>query len=133
MERLIPNEKLSIHKGAIELLGAFSQVGRWRKHIYRGVAEAIELDLGMETGSLLKTAWKDLPEEAKHKFLYGTGDRHITFSWRHSGGMWKHGGTWEGYVNELLDNYRKAKNPMRRRQLEKYMDFADCSTCRAAG
>jgi excinuclease ABC subunit A len=46
--------------------------------------------------------------------------------------VWKHGGTWEGYVNELLDGYRKAKNPMRRRQLEKYMDFADCSTCQGS-
>ena len=92
LERLIPNEKLSIHGGAIELLGKFREVGRWRKHIYRGVAEAIEKDLGMAEGSLLKTPWKDLPEEAKHKFLYGTGNRHITFSWGHAGGVWKHGG-----------------------------------------
>ncbi len=129
LDRLIPNDNLSIHKGAIELLGKFSEVGRWRKHIYRGVAEAIENDLGLKSDSLLKTPWKDLPEAAKQKFLYGTGNRHITFSWGHSGGMWKHGGHWEGYVNELLDSYRKAKNPMRRRQLEKYMDFAECSTC----
>ncbi len=129
LERLVPNDKLSIHGGAIELLGKFREVGRWRKHIYRGVAEAIEKDLGMAEGSLLKTPWKDLPDEAKHKFLYGTGNRHITFSWGHSGGVWKHGGLWEGYVNELLEGYRKAKNPMRRRQLEKYMDFAVCSTC----
>ena len=129
IDRLIPNEKLSIQKGAIELLGSFGQVGRWRKHIYRGVAEAIESDLGMEHDTLLKTPWKDLPQAARKKFLVGTGNRHITFTWWHSGGAWKHGGLWEGYVNELLDNYRKAKNPMRRRQLEKYMDFAECSTC----
>ncbi len=129
LERLIPDDKLSIHGGAIELLGKFREVGRWRKHIYRGVADAIEKDLEMAEGSLLKTPWKDLPKEAKHKFLYGTGDRHITFSWGHSGGVWKHGGLWEGYINELLEGYRKAKNPMRRRQLEKYMDFAGCSAC----
>ena len=132
MDRLIPNEKLTLFRGAVELLGKFSQVGRWRKHIYRGVAESIEKDLGLKEGSLLKTAWSDLPEAAKDQFLYGTGSRHITFSWRHSGGIWKHGGIWEGYINELLDSYRKAKNPMRRRQLEKYMDFAECSTCRGS-
>ncbi len=57
------------------------------------------------------------------------GDRHITFSWGHRGGTWKHGGTWDGFVADLLDGYRKTNNPMRRRQLEKYMSFAKCSAC----
>ncbi len=131
-DRLIPDEKLSINKGAIELLGKFSQVGKWRKHIYKGVTEAIEKDLGLEAGSLLKAAWKDVPQPAKQMFLYGMGNRHVTFSWRYSGGIWKHGGTWGGYIEELLENYRKAKNPMRRRQLEKYMDTAQCSTCQGS-
>ena len=71
----------------------------------------------------------DLPEAARQQFLYGTGDRHITFAWRSSGGVWKHGGTFEGIVAELLESYRKAKNIMRRRQLEKYMEFVPCTEC----
>jgi excinuclease UvrABC ATPase subunit len=60
------------------------------------------------------------------------GDRHITYSWKNSGGVWKHGGTYEGYIPELLDAYRKAKNPMRRKQLEKYMQIVHCRTCDGA-
>ena len=129
LDKLVTNPKKSLQKGAIELLGLFSKIGRWRKHLYHGVFAAIEEDLDLKPGTLLKTAWDDLPDQARHLFLYGLGDRHITFSWRHSGGVWKHGGTYDGYVPELLEAYRSARNPMRRRQLENYMQVVPCVAC----
>jgi excinuclease ABC subunit A len=129
VESLVDDEKKSIWNGALNLLGAVRSIGRWRKHIMKGVGAAIETDLGLDDGSFLKTSWRDLPEAAQRMFLYGMGDRHITFSWGHRGGTWKHGGTWDGFVADLLDGYRKTNNPMRRRQLEKYMSFAKCSAC----
>ncbi|QDV52653.1 excinuclease ABC subunit UvrA [Gimesia fumaroli] len=129
LDSLLKKESLSIQKGAFELLGPLSKVGKWRRHIYNGVARSIEKNLKLPEDSFLKTPWNELPEAAQHQFLYGTGERNITFSWRHSGGVWKHGGTWEGYIEELLESYRKTSNPMRRRQLEKYMDFVQCSSC----
>lgn len=132
LDRLIVHPERSIAKGAIELLPALSKVGRWRRHILNGAAAAIENDLGMIDGGLFKTPWEDLPTPAKEQFLRGTGDRHVTFSWRHSGGVWKHGGVWNGYLTELLDDYLKGKNPMRRRQLEKYMEVIPCTGCNGA-
>ena len=132
IDRLVEDPSKSITQGCLTLLGPMRDVGRWRKHLYVGVAAAIEADCGLEEDSFLKTPWNELPAEAIDKFLNGMGDRHITFSWRHSGGIWKHGGTWYGYCPELLEEYRKAKNPMRRRQLEKYMDVTHCSACNGA-
>jgi len=132
MSRLIVHPDRSISKGAIELLPSLRKVGRWRRHILQGAAGAIESDLGMDSGELLKSPWEELPELAQKYFLRGTGDRHITFSWRHSGGVWKHGGVWPGYLSELLDDYLKGKNPMRRRQLEKYMEVIPCTSCHGA-
>ena len=131
-ELLVPDEQLSIQKGAFPLLGKMSEVGRWRKHIFKGVANAIETDLNLKSGAFLKTKWAELPQEAQDLFLYGMPGRNITYSWRHRGGIWKHGGEWDGYVTELLDAYRKARNPMRRKQLEKYMAFSACTTCQGA-
>jgi excinuclease ABC subunit A len=37
-----------------------------------------------------------------------------------------------GFVSELLADYRKSRNPMRRKQLEKYMDTICCPTCRGS-
>jgi excinuclease ABC subunit A len=129
IENLVEDQKKSLWNGAVPLLGAVKSIGRWRKHIYKGVAEAIETDLGLDRDAFLKTPWRDLDPAAIQLFLYGLGDRHITFSYGHRGGTWKHGGTFDGFVPELLDGYRKTNNPMRRKQLEKYMRFVSCSTC----
>lgn len=128
-DRLVPDETLSIQKGAIAILGKLSSVGKWRKHILKGVGRAIEIDLGLAEDSFFKTKWCDLPEEGKRLFLYGLGSRNITFSYRHSRGMWKRGGTYAGFIPELLEEYRTTRNPMRRVQLEKYMHETGCSTC----
>jgi len=129
LEKLLPDPSLSIAKGAIVLIGKLSKLGRWRRHIYDGVARAIETDLKLAEGSLLKTPWEKLPDEARRLFLHGLGTRNITFAFRHHGGLWKHGGTYPGLMAELLDEYRKTKNPMRRRQLEKYLEVVGCQTC----
>jgi len=128
-EKLIEDGTKSIAKGAFALIKPWSKLGKWRRHTYQGVADAIEADCELKKGAVLKSPWDELPEHAQAMFLNGMGKRHITFSWRHSGGIWKHGGHWEGYLNNLLDDYHKTKNPMRRRQLEKYMAIVGCSHC----
>jgi len=129
VDALIEDESKSLWTGALAVLGPVKGIGRWRRHVYEGVARAIESDLDLKAGSVLKTAWAELPEAARQKFLHGTGERHITFEWRNRGGTWKHGGTYEGLVPELLEGYRKTNNPMRRKQLEKYMRFMACTSC----
>ncbi|MEX0728677.1 MAG: excinuclease ABC subunit UvrA, partial [Planctomycetaceae bacterium] len=130
IESLISDPSKSLAKGAIDLMGTWKKIGRWRRHLFEGIARAIEIDLELPEKFVLAQPWNELPEQARHLFLYGLGDRHITFQWKYSGGLWKHGGTYAGYINELLDTYRKSNNPMRRRQLEKHMQFVPCSTCR---
>jgi len=129
-EAVVNEPDKSLWKGAIGLVGAIGRIGRWRKHIFQGAAAAIEADLGLAPDSLLQTPWRELPADARHLVLYGTGDRHITYAWRYRGGVWKHGGTFDGVIPKLLESYHKTNNPMRRRQLEKAMQFADCSACR---
>jgi len=129
VNRLVADPRLSIAKGALQLLGKLSEVGRWRRHILEGVGRAIEADLKLPEGALLKTPWEQLPDAARQEFLHGLGDRTITFVYRHRGGVWKHSGKWPGYVAELAEEYRKTRNPMRRVQLEKYMEVVGCTTC----
>src|SRR5262249_9111873 len=69
-ELLIPNPALSFYDGAIPLVGRMRGMGRWRRHIFEGVARTLGIDL--------KTAWQDLPSEHQDLLLNGAGDRHIT-------------------------------------------------------
>ncbi len=98
--------------------------GKWRKHLLQGVAEHVGFDL--------KAPWRDLPKAARDALLFGLGDTHLTFTWKGRRGAWKHGGQWEGVVNELRTKYRKANSTMVRRFYEQFMRQATCSTCHGA-
>jgi excinuclease ABC subunit A len=122
VDRLVPDPSLSFYAPAIAPMR--TKVGRWRRHIYDGVARAVGFDI--------ETPWKDLPKKARDALLFGTGDRHITFEWRWSGGVWKHGGTFEGVIAELRDKYRKARAGFVREYYEKYMRRGPCPDCAGA-
>lgn len=98
--------------------------GRWRRHIFQGVADALGFDI--------RKPWKDLPPAARDALLFGTGDRHITFTWRSYGKLYKHGGKFEGVVAELREKYRKAKAGFVREYYEKFMRRGTCPECHGA-
>ncbi|MEP0843177.1 MAG: excinuclease ABC subunit UvrA [Phycisphaerae bacterium] len=98
--------------------------GRWRRHIYNGVARHLGFDITQP--------WKKLPARAREALLYGTGEEHITFEWRSGRGVWKHGGTFEGVIAELKRNYRQAKADFVREYYEKFMRLTRCEECGGA-
>ncbi|HWA97482.1 MAG TPA: excinuclease ABC subunit UvrA, partial [Pirellulales bacterium] len=129
---LIPDKGRSFKQGCFELIGPWKDLGRWKRHIYEGVAEAIERRDGLEPGLLLETAWEEIPKPARDAILYGTGELHITYSWKQSSGVHKYGGKFEGMIPELLSKYRNSKSGMQQRQLEKYMRTIGCEQCHGA-
>jgi excinuclease ABC subunit A len=121
-ELLIPDPSQSFYEGAIPIVGALRGMGRWRKHIFEGVAGTLGIDL--------KLPWRDMPKEHQDWLLYGAGERHISYAWKQrGGGVWKHGGKWEGIVPQLLSSFKKTAAGPRRLQLEKYMRVVPCTTC----
>ncbi|MDA7980075.1 MAG: excinuclease ABC subunit UvrA [Pirellulales bacterium] len=129
VERLIPDPSKSFQQGCFELIGNWRDLGRWRKHIYAGVAETLEYRNELEPGTVLETPWEELDPKLQKALLWGTGDLHITFTWRAGGGQNKYGGAWEGIIPELLEKYRSSKSRMQKRQLEGYMRVIKCGEC----
>jgi excinuclease ABC subunit A len=120
---LVPDPAISFFDGAVPLVGPLRGMGRWRRHIFDGLARTLGMDL--------KLPWRDLPEEHRRWLLHGAGDRHITYEWKMRGGsVWKHGGTWEGIIPQLLSSFKKTASGPRRAQLEKYMRVLRCPACR---
>jgi excinuclease ABC subunit A len=119
---LIPDPSVSFFDGAIALVGKLREMGRWRRHIFEGVAGTLGIDL--------QTPWRDLPEQHRQWLLFGSGDRHITFEWKQRvGHVWKHGGKWGGVIPQLLSSFKKTAAGPRRLQLEKYMRVVRCPIC----
>ncbi|MDZ4819940.1 MAG: excinuclease ABC subunit UvrA, partial [Planctomycetota bacterium] len=128
-ELLIPNVDRSFKDGCFELIGPWKELGRWRRHIYQGVADSMERKLEIEQGTLLETPWAQLDPELQKLWLWGTGEEHITFTWRQGTSGQKYGGHFEGIIPQLLSRYRGSENAMQRRQLENYMKIAPCTGC----
>jgi excinuclease ABC subunit A len=126
---LVPDSSLTFEDGCIELLGPWKDMGRWRRHIYQGVADTVERVRELPAGTLLETPWSQLAPELRDVWLWGTGDLHITFTWRGGSSPIKYGGRWEGVVPDLLSKYRNSKSIPQRRQLEKYMRTLPCQAC----
>ena len=119
---LVPDPRKSFLNLAIAPMR--TRIGRWRRHIYRGVAKKVGFDL--------KKRWIDLPPKAKKALLFGLGDTHVTFEWRWSGGVWRHGDTFPGVIAELREKHHKAKSNFVRAYFEKYMRKTQCPDCSGA-
>ncbi len=121
-ELMVPDPRKPFLKLAVAPMR--TRIGRWRRHIFRGVAAHVGFDL--------KTPWKKLPAKAKKALLYGLGDAHVAFEWRWSGGVYRHGGTFPGVIADLREKHRKAKSNFVRAYYEKYMRKRSCPDCRGA-
>jgi excinuclease ABC subunit A len=122
VDLLIPDPTKSLWDGAVPIIGAIKTMGRWRKHIYAGVAQTFDIDL--------KKPWKAQSAAHREILLNGAGKTHVTFEWKQrGGGVWKHGGTWEGIVPQLLTSFKKTAAGPWRLAMEKYMRVVRCPAC----
>lgn len=128
-ELLLPAPEKSFKKGAISLVGTWKEISRWKRHIFSGVAETIERIQGLPEGTMLETPWNELAEDLQEIWLYGTGDQHITFTWRGGSSPMKYGGTFDGVVADLLSKYKELKSKPLLRKYEEFMSNISCPDC----
>ncbi|MEO2048046.1 MAG: excinuclease ABC subunit UvrA, partial [Pirellulales bacterium] len=128
-EKLVTDSSRSLAQGCIELLGKWKDLSRWKRHIYKGVADTIERIQNLDEGTLLETSWEELTDSQRKMWLWGAGDTHITYTWRGGAHSQKHGGTFDGIIPSLLDKYRESKSKSQIAKLERYMDTIGCPDC----
>ncbi|MDH3719133.1 MAG: excinuclease ABC subunit A, partial [Planctomycetota bacterium] len=126
---LVPDPSRNFQQGCIELIGKWRLLGRWKRHIYQGIADTIERIRDLEPGTMLETAWEELDPQLQALWLWGTGDQHITFTWRNGPQGSKYGGKFDGIIPELLSKYRNSHSKPQIRQLEKFMNEIRCPDC----
>jgi excinuclease ABC subunit A len=127
--KLASDPTKSFAQGCMELIGGWKDLSRWKRHIYAGVAATLERLHGLEEGHLLETPWEALTEEQRRWWLWGTGEQHITFTWRGGKSPQKYGGTFDGIIPQLLDKYRGAKSKSLIAKLEQFMNVIECPDC----
>src|SRR5262249_35428006 len=95
---LVPDPQKSFADGAVAMVGPVRAMGRWRRHICEGISETLGIDL--------EAPWKALSKQERDWLLYGSGDRFIRYVWKHRGGLWHHGGKWDGIIPQLMSSFK---------------------------
>ncbi|MDR0335886.1 MAG: ATP-binding cassette domain-containing protein [Planctomycetaceae bacterium] len=126
---LIPDPSKSFQQGCVVPIGKWRDLGRWRRHIFQGVAETLEKMYELQPHTILETAWEELTPKIQRAMLWGTGDLHITYTWRNGQNGHKWGGPYDGIIPKMLSQYHETKNKMQRQAMEKYMSVIPCGFC----
>ncbi|MBL8854277.1 MAG: excinuclease ABC subunit UvrA [Planctomycetaceae bacterium] len=126
---LVWNRSLSLDEGCFEILGAFRDLSRWQQHILQGFADTVEQERGLPAGYLTRTPWNQLPDDLRYQWLFGTGDKTITFTWQGGTKEMTYQGKFAGIVAELHNRHNAAKTTTSKANFEKYMANIVCPDC----
>lgn len=123
-ELMIPDPKLSISEGAIQVMGWQSCTDP-KSYTY-ATLRALQDGYGLS----LDTPFKDLPADMKKMFLYG-GDGHI-LKVRYKGqrGEGVYDLEWKGLVENVERRYKETFSDTAKAEYEQFMRITPCTTCK---
>ena len=95
---------------------------------YRQMIDALAKEHGVD----LSVPYSDLPEKFKQELLYGTGTRHLkyTYTSRSTGSVSHRDHPFEGVINNVERRYRETHSEFMKEKMQKYMTVRDCPDCK---
>jgi excinuclease ABC subunit A len=122
-ELVVPDPSLSIGEGAIApWAGSSSQ---YYEQITQAIAEKYDIDL--------EAPWRELDDDQRDLFLFGTDGDRIEVSYRNRYGRRRTYMTrYEGIVPNLERRYRETDSDLAREKIEEYMSLVPCPACKGA-
>jgi excinuclease ABC subunit A len=122
-ELVVPDPGLSIGEGAIAPWSVSAST--YYDQLAQAIAERYEVDL--------ETPWRDLPEESRDFFLYGTNGDRVQVSYRNRFGRKRSYSTsFEGIVRSLERRYLETESELSREKIEEFMTLRPCPECHGA-
>ena len=122
-ELIITEKEKSIPQGALSKVFASMEFSGF----YRQMIDALAKDHGVD----IDTPWKDLPEKFRQEVLYGTGNRHLKYTYksRSSGRESKMDHPFEGVLTNMERRYRETNSEYQKEKMESYMNLTPCEVC----
>ncbi len=119
-ERLVvPDTSLRLYDGAL---------APWRKGKSPYFLQTIE-SIARHYGFDKNTAWKDLPDDVKQLFLYGSGEEEIPFRFDDGGRVYQVTRPFEGVIPNMERRYRETDSNWVREEFERYQNRRPCKAC----
>lgn len=121
-ELMIDKER-SVIKGALSKIFATMEFSGF----YRQLIDALAADHGVD----ISVPYKDLPETFVQELLYGTGDRHLKYTYvsRSTGSKQLRDHPFEGMLNNVERRYRETGSEFMKERMEHYMKTEGCTDC----
>jgi excinuclease ABC subunit A len=123
-ELVVPNEYLSIKKGAVVPWARSNPPSPYYMQVLGSLAR--------EFGFSLETPWRDLPDEVHDIILHGTRGRPVTLTFVDGRKSYDVRKPFEGVIGNLNRRMLQTESAWMREELAKYQSSAPCETCHGA-
>ena len=123
-ELIVPNEALSIRKGAIVPWARSNPPSPYYMQVLGSLAR--EFDFSLDT------PWRDLGEEVHDIILHGTSGRPVTLRFVDGRKSYEVRKAFDGVIGNLQRRMLQTESAWMREELSKYQSSAPCETCHGA-
>ncbi|MBV8686251.1 MAG: excinuclease ABC subunit UvrA [Alphaproteobacteria bacterium] len=123
-ELVVPNENLSIKKGAVVPWAKSNPPSPYYMQVLGSLAR--------EFGFSLETPWNELPDEVRDIILYGTKGKPVTLTFVDGRKSYDVRKPFEGVIGNLNRRMLQTESAWMREELAKYQSAAPCETCHGA-
>ncbi len=123
-ELMIPDKRLSIAEGAIQVMGwqSCTDPSSFTYAILKALTEEYHFSL--------ETPYKDYPEEIKQVLIYGTDGRTLRVHYKGQRGEGVYDVAFEGLIRNVQRRYRETGSETMKQEYEQFMRITPCETCK---
>lgn len=122
VDLMIPDQKLSIAEGAIQVMGWQSCTDK--KSYTRAILDALAKEFKFD----LNTPFKDYSKKIKDILLYGTNGKEVKVHYTGQRGQGVYDVAFEGLIRNVGRRYRESSESMKA-EYENYMTVTPCEEC----
>src|SRR5947209_939151 len=121
---VVPNHALSIKKGAVVPWAKSNPPSPYYMQVLASLARAFDFEL--------ETPWADLPDEARHVILHGTGGKPVTLRFIDGRRSYEVKKPFEGVIGNLNRRMQTTESAWMREELSRYQSSQPCEVCHGA-
>lgn len=121
---MIPDKRLSIAEGAIQVMGwqSCTDPSSFTYAILKALTE--------EYGFSLETPYKDYPENIKHILIHGTDGKEVKVRYKGQRGEGVYDVAFEGLLRNVQRKYRETGSDIMKQEYEQFMRITPCEECK---
>ncbi|MGN0412959.1 MAG: excinuclease ABC subunit UvrA [Lachnospiraceae bacterium] len=120
---MIPDEKLSLNEGAIQVMGwqSSKDKGSFSNALLRALAEKFDFSLD--------TPYEELTPQVRHMLLYGTNGVEVNVHYKGQRGEGVYPTAFPGLIKNVEQRYRETYSEASKAEYEEYMRITPCKLC----